>query len=118
MKKSWKLLGAAKLTDRYQTTIPTSVRKELGLGKKDFIEFIKSEDGHLVLRRARPESKSTEPELSPQILAWLKFIQSDHSARPNQFAVLDETFFAEAKDLTKDIEVDLDSSLDDVKGEI
>lgn len=116
MKKSWKLLGAAKLTDRYQTTIPTAVRSELGLGKRDLIEFIKSDDGHLVLRRARPESRSNEHEFSPQILAWLKFIQSDHSARPNQFVVLDDAFFAEAKDLTKDIEVDLDSSLDDVKG--
>lgn len=112
MKTSLIKLGISKLTDRFQTTIPTSVRKELGLGKKDFIEFLKADDGHLVLRRAQPEPEQTEEDFPPELLAWLKFIEKDHAARPEQLVVLDDAFFAKAKDLSKGIQVDLDAPLD------
>jgi len=111
MKNIFQSLGLSKLTDRYQTTIPTFVRKELGLGKKDFIEFLKSEDGHLVLRKAQPQQ--VEEEFSPTLLAWLDFIAKDHEQRPEQLTPITQEMVDRWKKLTKDVEVDIDAALDD-----
>jgi antitoxin PrlF len=109
MKLLRKLLGQSTLTDRYQTTIPTSVRKQLGLGKRDLIEFVQADDGSIVLRRA--ENTATE-EFPVELLAWLEFIEKDHQQNPEQFRVLDDEFFAEAKVMVGDLEVDLEADLD------
>jgi antitoxin PrlF len=109
MKLLRKLLGQSTLTDRYQTTIPTSVRKQLGLGKRDLIEFVQADDGSIVLRRA--DSSSTE-EFPAELLAWLQFIEKDHQQNPAQFKVLDDEFFAEARGMVGGLEVDLDADLD------
>ena len=109
MKLLRKLLGQSTLTDRYQTTIPTSVRKHLGLGKRDLIEFVQADDGSIVLRRA--ENTATE-EFPAELLAWLEFIEKDHQQNPEQFRVLDDEFFAEAKGMVGDLEVDLEADLD------
>ncbi|MEY4991091.1 MAG: hypothetical protein RIS08_1317 [Actinomycetota bacterium] len=109
MKLLRKLLGQSTLTDRYQTTIPTSVRKQLGLGKRDLIEFVQADDGSIVLRRA--ESAATE-EFPAELLSWLQFLEKDHQQNPGQFRILDDEFFAEAKDLVGDLEVDLEADID------
>lgn len=104
-----KWLAKSTLTDRFQTTIPTFVRNELGLKKRDSIEFLKSDDGYIVLRRA--EEKPEEGEFSPQLLAWLDFIARDHNQRPDQI----KPFTAEMRDkayaLTLGADIDLNSAL-------
>lgn len=109
MKLFRRLLGQSTLTDRYQTTIPNAVRKQLGLGKRDLIEFLQAEDGSIVLRRADP---SPIEEFPTELLAWLDFIEKDHRQNPGQFRVLDDEFFAEARGLVGDLEVDLEADLD------
>lgn len=110
MKLLRKLLGQSTLTDRYQTTIPTSVRKELGLGKRDLIEFVQAEDGSILLRRAVPEEPVEFPE---ELIAWIQLLDKDQQQNPGQFQVLDEEFFATAKAIVGDLEVDLNQDLDD-----
>lgn len=105
-----KLLGRSTLTDRYQTTIPADVRLELGLGKRDLIEFIKSDDGSIVLRKA--SSVEEEEEFSPTLLAWLDLIAKDHEKHPDQFVLLDDEFFSRARELVGHLDLDLDLPLD------
>ena len=40
------------LTDRYQTTVPETVRRALRLGKRDKIHYTIRSDGEVVLTRA------------------------------------------------------------------
>ena len=47
------------LTDRFQTTVPSSVRQALRLGKKDKIKYAIQSDGSVVISRvASQESDS------------------------------------------------------------
>ena len=109
MKQLWKRLAESTLTDRYQTTIPTDVRKELGLKKRDMIEFVKTEDGHLVLRKASPVDPT---EFPAELLSWLEFIGQDQQQDPGQLRVLDEKFFASARELVGDMDIDLNQPLE------
>lgn len=112
MKKLWKKLAESTLTDRYQTTIPSHVRAELGLEKRDMIEFLKSEDGHLILRKRQAETLDSE-EFPTELLAWLDFLSTDHSKHPNELVRLDDDFFAKAKEMVGHLAVDLDSPLEE-----
>ncbi|MEN9872998.1 MAG: hypothetical protein RL450_933 [Actinomycetota bacterium] len=108
MKLFRRLLGQSTLTDRYQTTIPNAVRKQLGLGKRDLIEFVQADDGSIVLRRAETYAAEEFPE---ELIAWLGFIDQDQHKNPQQLKVLDEAFFAKAKEIVGDLDVDLDADL-------
>jgi AbrB family looped-hinge helix DNA binding protein len=61
-------MKTAKLTEKYQATIPTEVREVLRLKKGDRIAFEVRKDGLVVLRKASPLdeewAKSTESTLS------------------------------------------------------
>lgn len=109
MNKFFKWLGKSTLTDRFQTTIPTFVRNELGLEKRDLIEFLKSDDGYIVLRRA--EQQQEEGEFSPQLLAWLDFLSNDQNQRPQQIKPITIAMRDKAYQLTGGLDIDLDSAL-------
>lgn len=49
------------LTDRFQTTVPSSVRQALHLGKKDKIKYAIQSDGSVVISRA--EAQESDPVL-------------------------------------------------------
>jgi len=61
-------MKTAKLTEKYQATIPTEVREVLRLKKGDRVAFEVRKDGLVVLRKASPLdeewAKSTESTLS------------------------------------------------------
>lgn len=106
-----KLLGRSTLTDRYQTTIPAFVRKELGLSKRDLIEFLKSDDGYIVLRRAEPE-RPEDQDFSPALLAWLDLIAKDQDKNPEQIVPLTSEHFERANELVKHLDLDIELPLD------
>jgi antitoxin PrlF len=108
MKLFRRLLGQSTLTDRYQTTIPNAVRAQLGLGKRDLIEFVQADDGSIVLRRAETFEADEFPE---ELISWLGFIDKDQKENPQQLQVLDETFFVKAKKIVGDLDVDLEADL-------
>ncbi|MDQ2989581.1 MAG: type II toxin-antitoxin system PrlF family antitoxin [Pseudomonadota bacterium] len=94
------------LTDRYQTTIPETIRRTLRLNKRDKLLYAVQPDGTVVLSRAAP----TIPA-DPALGGFLRFLERDLAARPNAIAPLDVARHARAQGLIEGIEVDLDSEL-------
>lgn len=94
------------LTDRYQTTVPETVRRALRLGKRDKIHYRISGDGEVVMTRALEE-----PEEDPVIGRFLDFVARDLSNHPERLRQLDTTFVHRAQALVHGVEVDLDQPL-------
>jgi antitoxin PrlF len=72
----------SKLTDRYQTTVPSGVRKQLKLGKGD-----------------------------PALGAFLDFMEADIKAHPERLRAFDGALHDRLKTLVGDVDVDLDEAL-------
>ncbi len=62
------------LTDRYQTTVPSSVRKALGLSKQDKIAYHIGTDGKVYIARAKEED--------PVLEKFLAFLAKDIEQNP------------------------------------
>jgi antitoxin PrlF len=94
------------LTDRYQTTIPASIRRRLNLQARDRIHYQVRDNGEVVLLRAEPEA-----DVDPVISLFLDFLQTDMQQQPQQLQALSAETVAEAQRLTAKIEVDLNEVL-------
>ena len=94
------------LTDRYQTTVPASVRRALKLKRRDRIHYTIRPDGEVVLTRARDESSQ-----DPVMVSFLTFLERDLQEHPENIRPVTAGTFAEAERLTAGIEVDLDEAL-------
>lgn len=94
------------LTDRYQTTIPETIRRKLRLNKRDKLVYAIQPDGTVVLSRAEPASP-----VDPALAGFLRFLEEDLEARPHAITPLDAARRARAQALIEGIEVDLDSKL-------
>ena len=96
------------LTDRYQTTIPESVRRALKLNKRDKINFSIRPDGEVVLSRVQPESEELN---DPVCEAFLAFLEKDMATHPEHLMPLTQLQVQNAVNLTRDIEIDLNAPL-------
>ena len=94
------------LTDRYQTTVPETVRRALRLGKRDRIHYSIRPGGEVVLTRA---AGATEDD--PVIHGYLEFLARDIAAHPQRLAMLDAGLVKRLQGLVEGIEVDLDAPL-------
>ena len=94
------------LTDRYQTTVPETVRRALRLGKRDKIHYSIRSSGEVVLTRA----DATGGE-DPVLGQFLGFLTQDISAHPERLQAIDANFLQRLQSLTGDIDVDLDAAL-------
>jgi antitoxin PrlF len=94
------------LTDRYQTTVPETVRRTLGLGKRDKIHYTISASGEVVLTRAEPATDD-----DPVLGAFLGFLARDIAAHPERLQAIDSGFVRRLQALTAGIEIDLDAPL-------
>jgi len=94
------------LTDRYQTTVPETVRRALKLGKRDKIHYTIRASGEVVLTRV--ESSGEE---DPLIAQFLGFLASDLASNPARLQTLDATFVQRIRSLVSDVEIDLDAAL-------
>ncbi|VVE50701.1 regulator [Pandoraea cepalis] len=94
------------LTDRYQTTVPETVRRALQLGKRDKIHYTISPGGEVVLTRAEP-SEEDDPVLGK----FLGFLARDIASQPERLQVVDVSFVRRLQSLAGCIEVDLDAPL-------
>src|SRR5690606_33199883 len=63
------------LTDRYQTTVPETVRRALQLGKRDRIRWAINADGQVLLQRA-------DDAADPVLGRFLDFLAADMTAHP------------------------------------
>lgn len=98
------------LTDRYQTTVPETVRRALRLGKRDKIHYTIRPEGDVVLTRSQ-KSEGNDPVLG----AFLGFLAQDMVAHPEHLQAVDGQWVQHLNALVQVVEFDLDSplSLDD-----
>lgn len=94
------------LTDRYQTTVPETVRRALGLGKRDRIHYTIRPSGEVVLTRAEV-SGGDDPVLGQ----FLGFLARDIASHPESLQVLDASLVHRLHSLVGGVEVDLDAPL-------
>ncbi|CTQ51294.1 type II toxin-antitoxin system PrlF family antitoxin [Jannaschia donghaensis] len=95
----------SKLTDRYQTTVPSGVRKQLKLGKGDKIRYCTEPSGRVYIERMRAE------EADPALGAFLDFVEADIKAHPEHLRAFDGALHDRLKALVGDADVDLDEPL-------
>lgn len=94
------------LTDRYQTTVPESVRRVLRLEKRDKIHYTIRPDGEVVLTRA--EAVDGEDRVLGQ---FLNFLARDIASHPERLRAMDANFVQRLQSLAGSIDVDLDAAL-------
>lgn len=90
------------LTDRYQTTIPETVRRALGLGKHDRVLYTVMEDGSVFISRYH-----NDPALEP----FLALLAEDIALRPERLEVVPAGLTHRIDALLGDLDVDLDAPL-------
>jgi antitoxin PrlF len=98
---------ASTLTDRYQTTIPETVRNSLGLQKRDKLHYQIMPDGTVLLSRAH-----TAHEDDPALAGFLALLENDLQNRPAVVRPLGAEQRARVRGLIGDADVDLDAKLD------
>ena len=94
------------LTDRYQTTVPETVRRALQLGKRDKIHYTIRPGGEVVLTRA--ETSNVD---DPVLEQFLGFLAKDIASHPERLQAVDTTLVHRLKSLTSGVDVDLDAAL-------
>jgi antitoxin PrlF len=94
------------LTDRYQTTVPETVRRALRLGKRDKIHYTILPDGGVMLTRA-DSIEINDPALDP----FLSFLARDLANHPERLVAIEPAFVQRLQSLVEGIQVDLDQPL-------
>ncbi len=93
------------LTDRYQTTVPETVRRALRLGKRDKIRYSIRPGGEVVLTRA--DAMADDPVLD----GFLHFLARDMADHPQRLRGLDAGLVQRLKRLAGEVPIDLDAPL-------
>ena len=94
------------LTDRYQTTVPETVRRALKLGKRDKIVYSIRPDGEVVVTRAAP----VEIE-DPLLGSFLGFLAQDIANHPDRLQLIDTNLVQRIQQLVGPLDNDLDAPL-------
>jgi antitoxin PrlF len=94
------------LTDRYQTTVPETVRRALKLGKRDKIHYTIRPSGEVVLTRVEA-SDGDDPVLGQ----FLGFLAADIARHPERLQAVDAGLVQRLQSLVGDVDVDLDTAL-------
>jgi len=99
------LSSESKLTDRYQTTIPETVRKALHLHKRDKLHYTIQSNGDVLISRAKIQ------ESDPILGEFLTLLASDLSHNPERLTSLGSHLADRIKSLVSDVNIDLDRPL-------
>lgn len=102
------LKAESTLTDRYQTTVPETVRRALRLGKKDKIQYTITANGEVILSRAE-KTDGDDPVLGQ----FLRFLAHDIANSPERLQAVDAQLVQRLRGLAEGVELDLDSPLPD-----
>ncbi|MCZ7559807.1 MAG: type II toxin-antitoxin system PrlF family antitoxin [Burkholderiaceae bacterium] len=94
------------LTDRYQTTVPETVRRALKLSKRDKIQYTIRPSGEVVLTRVNAAEVD-----DPVLGHFLGFLARDIASHPERLQTVDAGFVRRLQSLVGGIEVDLDAAL-------
>ncbi len=101
-----RLEAESTLTDRYQTTVPDTVRRALKLGKRDKIRYAILPNGEVVLSRVEPHEAH-----DPLLGQFLDFVARDIAAHPGRLQGFDAGLIKRARALVSGIDLDLDEEL-------
>lgn len=93
------------LTDRFQTTVPSSVRKALKLDKRDKIHYQIQPDGRVVL------TKAVDEDGDPVLGQFLHFLAENIATHPERLQAVDTGLVQRIKSLVSDVDVDLNEPL-------
>jgi antitoxin PrlF len=96
------------LTDRYQTTVPETVRRALRLRKRDKIQYVIRPSGEVVLTRAS-NAEADDPVLGQ----FLGFLEHDIATHPERLQSLSSSFVQRIQSLVGEVNMDLDAPLSD-----
>lgn len=102
------LEAESRLTDRYQTTVPASVRRALSLQKRDKLRFIVQPDGQVLLTRV-DERETDDPILGQ----FLDFLATDMAEHPDHIRALGSGLAERLDSLVGEVEIDLEAPLAD-----
>lgn len=94
------------LTDRYQTTVPETVRRALKLGKRDKIRYSIRPGGGVVLTRA-DAAEGADPVLGQ----FLDFLAADIMRHPERLQSVDAGLIQRLQSLVGGVDVDLGAAL-------
>ena len=100
------LQAESTLTDRYQTTLPDTVRSALRLGKRDKIRYTIRVGGEVVLTRIGIGGDD-DPALAP----FLGFLAKDMAEHPERLRAVDAGFAQRIQALVRGVEIDLEAPL-------
>ena len=95
----------SKLTDRYQTTVPSGVRKHLRLGKGDQILYRAEASGRVYIEAAGASDDD------PALAAFLNLLESDLRAHPERLVSFDGALRDRVAALVGQVAVDIDAVL-------
>ena len=94
------------LTDRYQTTVPETVRRVLRLGKRDKLHYQIRPGGEVLLTRV-----GAAEDHDPVLSQFLGFLARNIASHPEQLQAIDKVFVERLRALTGSVAVDLDAAL-------
>lgn len=94
------------LTDRYQTTVPETVRRALKLGKRDKIHYSIRASGEVVLTRVEASDGN-----DPVLAQFLSFLAAHISRHPERLQAVDAGLVQRIQSLVGGVDLDLDSAL-------
>ena len=94
------------LTDRYQTTVPETVRRALKLCKRDKIHYSIRSSGEVVLTRVET-SDGDDPVLGQ----FLAFLAADITRHPERLQAVDAGLAQRLQALVGGVDVDLNAAL-------
>jgi antitoxin PrlF len=106
MAKSLKIEAESTLTDRYQTTVPETVRRVLSLRKRDKIHYTILPSGDVLITNASPVS-----EVDPVLGLFLEFIERDLKGHPERVKAVEASLIQRITSLAGDCALDLDAPL-------
>ena len=88
MSETLKIEAESTLTDRYQTTVPETVRRVLNLHKRDRIHYSIRPNGEVIISGISPT-----PMDDPVLGQFLEFLQKDIANHPEHLQAVDATLF-------------------------
>jgi len=99
------LSSESTLTDRYQTTIPETIRKVLHLHKRDKLHYNIQSNGDVLISRAKIQ------ESDPVLGEFLNLLASDLNHHPERLSALDSHLADKLTSLVSGVNIDMDSAL-------
>ena len=94
------------LTDRFQTTVPQTVRRALKLGKRDKIHYTIQDNETVLISRAQPAEQA-----DPVLAQFLGFLARDIASHPERLQAVETGLVQRIQSLVAAVEVDFDSQL-------